>query len=80
MCASCERQSAVRDVEMVAMKIPMITNPMMTHTKANILATKLFGTLSPYPTVVMETNAHQNPGDEIRTRLLSLQPEILAKN
>ena len=55
---------AVSEVVTVAVKMEMMTRPTRTQKKANTRAMKDFGARSPYPTVVMETKAHQNPSQD----------------
>lgn len=58
------RDNAVKEVVTVAVKIEMMTRPTSTQKNAKIRARKDFGARSPYPTVVMETNAHQKPSHD----------------
>jgi hypothetical protein len=59
---------AVNEVVTVAVKIEMMTKPTNTQKKANTLAMKDLGARSPYPTVVMETKAHQKPSQDPRKK------------
>ena len=57
-------ERAVKDVVTVAVNMEIMTNPTNTQKKAKIRAKIDLGARSPYPTVVMETKAHQNPSHE----------------
>ena len=57
-------ERAVKGVVTVAVNMEIITNPTNTQKNANMRAKTDRGARSPYPTVVMETKAHQNPSHE----------------
>jgi len=55
------REPTVRDVVIAAVKPEMTTRLVNIQTRATIRPGVVLGVLSPYPTVVMVTAAHQNP-------------------
>lgn len=58
------RLIVVSDVVKVAVNIEQMQIPIRIQHTAKVLPNREMGARSPYPTVVMETNAHQNPSHE----------------
>lgn len=58
-----ESATTVNDVVMTPVKMAIITKPVKIHTTANKRPGTPTGAISPYPTVVMVTKAHQNPSE-----------------
>ena len=57
-------ERAVNEVVTVAVNIDMMTNPTNTQKNAKTRAKNDLGARSPYPTVVIETKAHQKPSHD----------------
>ena len=56
-----DNATTVKDVVITPVKIAMITRPVRIQMIANTRPGTPTGAISPYPTVVMVTKAHQNP-------------------